>query len=123
MYKSVQGTALLWVSNTESDLFRLGRAGLFYYLVAGRWFSSPDLNGPWTFATPTLPTDFRRVRLEHPRSRALASVPGTAQALQAVLLEMPQTARVNRAQLKGPSVIYDGQPHFQLIAVRRWTTP
>jgi len=117
IYKPIQGTPLFWISNTDSDVFRLGRAGLFYYLVAGRWFSSADLNGPWTFATPTLPKDFRRIPTSHPRSRVLASVPGTPQALQAVLLaEMPQIARVNRVQLKAPVVSYDGPPHFQVIS-------
>ncbi len=41
-YSPVQGTGLLWVGNTESDVFRLGKAGSLYYLVAGRWFSAPD---------------------------------------------------------------------------------
>ena len=41
-----------------------------YYLVAGRWFSAPDFNGPWTFATPTLPAEFQRIGAEHPRARA-----------------------------------------------------
>jgi hypothetical protein len=50
-YLLVEGTALLWVSNTESDVFRMGRTGLVYYLVAGRWFSAKDFTGPWTFAT------------------------------------------------------------------------
>ena len=70
-------TELLWVSNTESDVFRLGRTGPVYYLVSGRWFSAPDFNGPWTFATPNLPPEFKKIPLEHPRSRVLASVPGT----------------------------------------------
>ena len=38
----------------------------------------PASTGPWTFATPTLPADFQKIPLEHPRSRVLASVPGTA---------------------------------------------
>ena len=36
-------------------------AGEFYFLVAGRWFRSPGLEGPWTFATPSLPDDFARI--------------------------------------------------------------
>src|SRR5262249_1039062 len=35
-YTAVNGTRLWWVSNTESDLFRLGTNGPFYYLVSGR---------------------------------------------------------------------------------------
>jgi hypothetical protein len=37
-YRLVTGTQLLWVSNTESDVFRYGKGGPVYYLVAGRWF-------------------------------------------------------------------------------------
>jgi hypothetical protein len=43
--------SLLWVSNTESDVFRIGSADL--PSGSGRWFSAPDFNGPWTFATPS----------------------------------------------------------------------
>ena len=59
-YLLVEGTSLLWVSNTESDVFRLGKAGPVYYLVAGRWFSAPDFTGPWTFATTESPAGFSR---------------------------------------------------------------
>ena len=115
-YKPVAGTGLLWVSNTESDVFRSGATGPVYFLVSGRWFSAPDFTGPWTFATPSLPADFRKISLEHPRSRVLASVPGTQQAAEAVLLaQVPQTARVNKKQLKAPEVAYQGEPKFQPI--------
>ena len=75
-YVPVKGTELMWVSNTESDVFRMGTTGAIYYLVAGRWFSSQGFTGAWTFATPTLPADFRKIPPEHERSRVLASVPG-----------------------------------------------
>ena len=116
VYQDVNGTGLFWVSNTESDVFRMGRTGSVYYLVAGRWFSAPDFTGPWTFATLSLPGQFKKISLEHPRSRVLASVPGTDQAAEAVLLaQMPQTARVNKKQLKGPDVAYQGEPQFAAI--------
>jgi hypothetical protein len=115
-YEAVTDTSLLWVSNTDSDLFRLGPTGSFYYLVTGRWFSSPGFEGPWTFATTSLPPDFQKIPLEHPRSRVLASVPGTPEANQAVLLaQVPQTARVNRKEVKAPEVAYQGDPQFQAI--------
>ena len=110
------GTGLLWVSNTESDVFRMGKAGPVYYIVAGRWFSAPDFGGPWTFATPSLPADFKKIPLEHERSRVLASVPGTDQAAEAVLLaQIPQTARVNKKELKAPEVAYQDEPKFAPI--------
>ena len=115
-YIPVPGTQLLWVSNTESDLFRLGKDGAFYYLVAGRWFKAPDLYGPWTFATPELPEEFKQISVEHPRSRVLASVPGTQQAAEAVLLaQVPQIARVNKKDLTAPEVNYNGEPEYEVI--------
>ena len=115
-YRPVQGTQLQWVSNTESDVFRMGPTGSVYYLVAGRWFSAPNFTGPWTFATPSLPADFKKVPLEHDRSRVLASVPGTDQAAEAVLLaQIPQTARVSRKEAKAPEVAFQGDPQFQPI--------
>ena len=116
-YQLVQGTSeLLWVSNTESDVFRMGKAGPVYYLVAGRWFTSPGFTGPWTFATPSLPAAFKQIPLEHPRSRVLASVPGTDQAVEGVLLaSIPQTATVSRKDVKAPAVAYQGDPKFEPI--------
>ncbi|MCX6550923.1 MAG: hypothetical protein NTY02_07945 [Acidobacteria bacterium] len=116
-YLLVQGTSdLLWVSNTESDVFRMGKTGPVYFLVAGRWFSSPGFTGPWTFATPTLPAAFKQIPLEHDRSRVLAAVPGTDQAMEGVLLaSIPQTARVSRTDVKAPAVAYQGDPKFEPI--------
>ncbi len=115
-YVAVPGTSLLWVNNTESDLFRLGKTGAVYYLVTGRWFSAPDFTGPWTFATPSLPEDFKKIPLEHDRSRVLASVPGTDEAVEAVLIaQVPQTARVNKKDVKAPDVAFQGEPEFAAI--------
>jgi hypothetical protein len=115
-YLLVQGTNLLWVSNTESDVFRMGKTGPVYYLVAGRWFSAADFTGPWGFATPSLPADFKKIPMEHERSRVLASVPGTDQAAEAILLaQIPQTARVNKKELKAPEVAFQGDPQFTPI--------
>ena len=117
-YLVVEGApTLLWVSNTESDLFRMSRTGDYYYLVAGRWFKAADLAGPWTFASTSLPADFKKIPVEHPRSRVLASVPGTPEATEAVLLAtVPRTARVNAKELKAPDVAYSGgAPIFKPI--------
>jgi hypothetical protein len=116
---AVKDTNLVWIGNTDSDLFRMGPGGSLYYLVSGRWFSAPAFTGPWTFATPTLPEDFKRIPLEHPRSRVLASVPGTRQALEAVLLaQVPQTAVVSRNGIAAPEVAYQGGLP-QLVQIER----
>ena len=94
----------------------MGTTGTVYFLVSGRWFSAPDFTGPWTFATPNLPAEFKQIPLEHERSRVLASVPGTTQAAEAILLaQIPQTARVSKT-LEAPEVAYQGgTPEFQPI--------
>ena len=115
-YEEVTGTRLQWVSNCESDVFRLGKTGAVYFLVSGRWFSAPDFTGPWEFATPNLPADFKNIPAEHERSDVLASVPGTDAAAEAILLaQIPQTARVNKSELKAPEVAYLGDPAFENI--------
>jgi len=116
VYQPVTGTSLMWVSNAaDSDVFRVGKTGLVYFLVSGRWFSAPDFIGPWTFATPTLPADFAKIPLEHERSRVLASVPGTDQANEAIMIaQVPQTARVSK-KLTAPEVAYQGDPKFVAV--------
>ena len=61
-YLKVRGRADAAVGATtpRADLFRMGLNGDFYFLVAGRWFKAASLDGPWTFATPTLPDDFKQ---------------------------------------------------------------
>ena len=40
--------------------------------AAGRWFSAPDFNGPWTFATPKLPENVeKKLRRRIQRQRGL----------------------------------------------------
>src|SRR6185295_19392923 len=115
-YLAVSGTRLVWVANSDSDVFRLGKTGPVYFLVSGRWFTSTAFEGPWTFATPNLPDDFKKIPLSHQRSRVLASVPGTDEAAEAVLLaQIPETARVEKKQVKAPDVSYQGEPQFQPI--------
>jgi len=68
---------LVWIANTDADVFKLGKNGPVCFLVSGRWFRATGLEGPWTFTTPDLPDDFKKIPLSHERSRVLASVPGT----------------------------------------------
>ena len=107
-YEKIKDTDLQWVKNTESDLWRHD-GKTFYFLVSGRWFKASSFKGPWTFATPSLPPDFKAIPEDHERSRVLASVPGTDAAAEAMLLaQIPQTARVNRKEVKPPEVEYAG---------------
>ena len=108
-------TRLLWVTNTDSDLFLSNEDGHFYYLVSGRWFRADNLEGEWSFATTELPEDFSRIPVDHPRGRVRASVPGTPEADQAVILaQIPQKAQADR-KTAAPTVSYQGEPVFEPI--------
>ena len=45
----IVGTQLLWASNTTSDVLIDTANSNYYVLLAGRWFRSAALTGPWTF--------------------------------------------------------------------------
>src|SRR5947207_10936196 len=76
-----------------------------------------DLQGPWTYATPDLPADFAKIPLNTPASAILASVPGTEEAKDAVLLaQVPTTVTVNQKQAATKvKVEYAGDPKFEPI--------
>jgi hypothetical protein len=114
-YQRIPGTSLRFVANTVVDLFQDTRTGTFYYLVSGRWFSAPALTGPWTFATASLPPDFARIPPNGPRGAVLASVPGTAQAQEALLhAQIPQQGTLTRSTAQ-IDVRYGGEPKFEPI--------
>lgn len=111
----VPGTSLFYVRNTSSDLFLDVSSGSYYLLASGRWFSAPGLAGPWAAATKTLPADFAKIPIDSPKADVLASVPGSPQAEEAVLMaSIPKTAQVDRAKTT-IVVTFDGAPKFAPI--------
>ncbi len=113
-YAQIPGTQLVYANNTDSPIFVYSGTQSYYYLAAGRWFSAQNLAGPWTFASLNLPPDFANIPLSSPASAILASVPGTSQAKDAVLIaQIPTTMVLNpvtaAAQAK---VSYEGSPQF-----------
>jgi len=114
-FSPIRGTKLLYVNNTDSALFKDSGDGQYYYLTSGRWFRSSRLEGPWTFATPSLPPDFARVPLDSPQGRVLVAVPGTPQAEEAVLqAQIPRQATLKRSEAI-VDVTYSGEPQFKPI--------
>lgn len=106
---------LSWIRNTESDLFFHAASNAFYFLTSGRWFRSAALDGPWQYASASLPAEFKMIPADHPRAHVLAAVPGTREAEDAVLLAaIPRTAQVSRAEAKA-EVEYVGSPEFAPI--------
>jgi uncharacterized protein YraI len=111
----VDGTDLEWASNTESDVFFLKSTSTWYILVSGRWFKSTSLDGPWTFTTPDMPSDFQNLPEDAPYYSVRSSIPGTSEASQARLkASIPTTARVEVGSVSA-DVSYAGDPEFEKI--------
>src|SRR5437763_3153829 len=117
VYTKVPDTQLTYATNTNSVVFVYTPTQHFYYLTACRWFSANDLEGPWTYATPDLPPDFAKIPASSPASAILASVPGTDEAKDAVLLaQVPTTMTVKPAEAQAKvKVEYGGEPKFEPI--------
>jgi hypothetical protein len=117
VYTKVPGTQLLYVTNTDNDVFVDNASRQFYVLLSGRWFRADTLGGPFTFASANLPADFAKIPKNSPKAAVLAAVPGTQEAADAVMLaQIPTTAVVNRKEAEAEaSVSYDGKPKFQPV--------
>jgi hypothetical protein len=114
-FSLIPGTKLMDVTNTESILFMHMAENQYYFQVAGRWFRAASLAGPWSTASNNLPEDFTLIPDDHEKAFVKATVPGTLDAQDAVLLaSVPQKTSVKRGEAKC-DVTYDGAPQFQTI--------
>jgi hypothetical protein len=108
--ESIKGTeGLQWVRNTESPLFKLGAN--YYFLVAGRWFSTPNFDkGPWSFVQE-LPPAFDDIPETHAMAAVRASVPGTVESKMAVLEAQLPTIKSIKKGAPPPAVpTFAGEP-------------
>jgi hypothetical protein len=113
-FTPIEGTNLLYVKNSDNDIFMNTNSQEYFVLISGRWYRSHDLNSnTWQF-TPSdhLPADFARIPEGSVKDNVLASVAGTNAAKEAVMdAQIPQTAKVNR-HTATTTVTYNGQPKF-----------
>jgi hypothetical protein len=117
IYKRIPDTSLSYATNTDSWVFTDSADGQIYYLVAGRWFRAGQLEGPWTYAGNDLPQDFQKIPQDGDLKEVLASVPGTPEAEDAVLLaQVPTTAVIKRGGAEAQAKVeYNGAPQFAQI--------
>jgi len=115
-YSPIQNTNLLFVENTESNIFMNITSQTYYVLLSGRWFSTKDIKGDWTYVAATdLPEDFINIPGESKKANVLSSVPGTKEAKEAIYdAQIPQTAAVKR-DTKATAVVYNGNPEFKNV--------
>jgi len=117
-YTPIKGTNLLFVSNTESNIFMDTSAQEYYALISGRWFKTKSLaDGPWAYTAPDkLPADFAKIPENSVKGFVLVNVADTNQAKEAVLENsIPQTATIDRKKAT-TKVEYAGDPKFEKIA-------
>ncbi len=115
-FKNVEGTNLLYVSNTDNHIFKDINSQKNYVLLSGRWYSGSSLDGPWVYVpADKLPEDFSKIPEGSEKDGVLASVAGTEASKEAVMdAQIPQTAKVER-KTASLDVQYDGQPQFEPI--------
>lgn len=114
-FAPLQGTNLLYVTNTENDILMDVSTQMYYILASGRWYSSKALTGgTWTFVrNDKLPADFAKIPTDSDMSQVRPSVAGTQESKEALLEnDIPQTAEVDR-KTATVTVKYDGDPKFE----------
>ena len=114
----IPGTSLLYIKNSDNDIFMDTRDQHYYVLLSGRWYSSSTLGekSAWKYVSPgQLPADFALIPEGSPKDGVLASVPGTPAAKEAVIdAEIAQTAKIDR-RTANTRVEFDGMPIFKPI--------
>ncbi len=116
-FAPIPSTSLAYATNTSSQVFLYNADHQFYVLLSGRWFRAAALSGPWIYASNSLPADFQRIPPSGPAGSVLASVPGSQQAKDAVLIaEIPTVAVVNKQEAAAQAKVqYTGEPKFAPI--------
>ena len=113
-FSPIQGTSLLYVSNSQNDIFMDEGSQQYFVLISGRWYQTKNLNSDnWKYIpADQLPADFANIPPGSAKDNVLASVAGTDAARDAVMdAEIPQTAKVDRKSAT-TTVTYDGRPKF-----------
>lgn len=113
---AIEGTELIYVTNTDNDIFVHTPSQDHYILLSGRWFKARSMLGPWQHvAGERLPADFAKIPVAHKKAAVLVSVPGTPQAKEALIANaIPQTATITRSTAS-LTVSFDGTPQFKPI--------
>jgi hypothetical protein len=112
----IDNTSLIYVMNTTGNIFRDIDNQQVYVLVTGRWFTAPNLPGPWSYISgKDLPVDFALIPDTSPKENVKASVPGTPQAEDAAIqAQIPQMATIYRNKVSFTPVV-SGAPVLKPI--------
>lgn len=119
-FSPIEGTDLLYMTNTVNDIFMDVNSQQYYVLVSGRWYRSSSLSGNWNYVpASSLPQDFARIPEGSLKDAVLANVAGTDASREALMdAQLPQTAKVDRRTATA-DISYDGEPRFENITGTR----
>lgn len=114
--RALPGNELLYVKNTEDDIFVELDSESYFVVLGGRWYQSKQLEGPWEYVRPDkLPKSFAEIPSSSEKGHVLTFVPGTCMAKHALAdSQVPQTAAIRRDDVT-LSVAYDGTPQFKQV--------
>jgi hypothetical protein len=117
-WKPVDNLDLLYLDNSDSDVFLDISTQKYYVLAAGRWFAGTAVEKTFTWENvpnDELPEAFSDIPADSVNGHVLAHVAGTEQAREEALQNtIPQTASVKRDD-KSFKVAYDGDPKFEPV--------
>ena len=113
VWAAVEGMGLLYMNNTDSDVFLELSTQDYYTLLSGRWYRTTALGEQWDHVpNDELPKAFADIDPDSPNGHVLSQVSGTQQAQEAILDNtIPQTSAIRRDD-SSVSVLYDGEPKF-----------
>ncbi|MEH0156640.1 hypothetical protein V6R21_21100 [Limibacter armeniacum] len=116
-FATVEGSGLLYMTNSKEDIFMDINSQQYYVLLSGRWYRNSSLEtGNWDYiSSDQLPESFSKIPEGSDKDNVLANVAGTDAANEAKLdAQIPQTAKVDRNSTDC-NVTYDGSPKFEKI--------
>ncbi len=110
--------SLLYLDNTDADVFLDITTQKYYVLAAGRWFAGTAVEETFVWENvpnDELPESFSDIPADSVNGSVLAHVAGTDQAREEALQNtIPQTAAVKRDD-SSFKVAYDGDPKFEPV--------
>jgi hypothetical protein len=115
-FAPIEGTGLLYVTNTPARLFMRIKDQHYYILISGRWYVAKKIKGPWQYVnSENLPDDFRKIPPGSECDDVLASIAGTIPSTEAFYdAQVPNMAEVDIDETTD-NVEYDGEPQFEPI--------
>jgi hypothetical protein len=115
-FAQLPGSLLLYMTNTEDDVFMDVKSQSYYVVLSGRWYQGPSMDGPWEYVpSDQLPQEFANIPGDSEKSKVLPFIAGTPEAEDAVMdASVPQTAAIKRSEAVFEAV-YDGEPDFEPI--------